>query len=65
MKKINTKQEFLIVIYIAATAILSWCSPIFAQNLFGELGMALLFVCPTIIFISWTVVVILLFNKLG
>ena len=65
MKKINFYQAALLVIYVVATIVLSWCAPVFTQSFFAEEGAALLLVCPTIIFVSWTVVVILLFNRLG
>ena len=64
MKSLNTKQIVLLVVYVVATLALSFNVDIFLQDsFFGELGLALIVTSPTLIFLSWTVVTILLFKK--
>ena len=64
MKLLNTKQIVLLVVYVVATLALSFNVDIFLQDsFFGELGLALIVTSPTLIFLSWTVVTILLFKK--
>ena len=64
MKSLNTKQIVLLVVYVVATLALSFNADMFLRDsFFGELGLALIITSPTLIFLSWTVVTVLLFKK--
>lgn len=66
MKKVNNKQVTLLIIYVVACITTSANARLFLKypghNFFGDLGAALIIVCPTLIVVCFSVVTVLLFN---